>query len=111
MEKLTCPSCGSPDVQQVGYPEYKCAHCGTHFVPNQAPTGFVDVVLVQAPTGKDLIKSIAAVRMASELGLNEAKRAVEHPPAVIRENVSAEEGERIKAALEKAGAVATLKPA
>ncbi len=111
MEKLQCPNCGSPDVQQVGYPEYKCAACGTHFIPTQAPTGFVDVVLVKSPAGKDQTKVILALRQATRLGLTEAKWATENLPAVIRENVTAAEGERIKTALEKAGAQVTLKPA
>jgi len=111
MEKLQCPSCGSPDVQQVGYPEYKCTHCGTRFIPDQAPSGFVDVVLVGIPPGKDEIDAIKAVRQATYLGLAEAKRAVENLPAVVKQNVPVAEGERIKAALEKAGATASLKPA
>jgi hypothetical protein len=110
MEKLQCPSCGSPDVQQVGYPEYKCTHCGTRFVPDQVPTGFVDVILVGIPPGKDEIEMIKAVRQATSLGLSEAKRAVENTPAVVKQNVPAAQGERIKAALEKAGATASLKP-
>jgi large subunit ribosomal protein L7/L12 len=111
MEKLICPSCGSPEVGQLGYPEYKCAYCGTRFVPAQAPTGFVDVVLVKSPAGKNQIDVIIALRRITKLGLSEAKQAVENLPSVIKQNVTIAEGERIKATLEKAGATATLKPA
>lgn len=95
----------------MGYPEYKCARCGTSFVPAQAPSGFVDVVLVQGPPAKDKISAIKALRQAIDLSLQEAKWAVDNQPVVIRQNVTVAEGERIKAALEKAGAKATLKPA
>ncbi len=110
MQTLVCPGCGSPDVQQVGYPEYKCTHCGTRFVPDQTPSGFVDVVLVQGAQGKDKMPVIAAIRQASKMGLVEALQAVENPPAVIKQSVNVAEGEKIKAALEKAGAVVMLKP-
>jgi ribosomal protein L7/L12 len=111
MEKMQCPNCGSNDVVLVAYPEYKCAYCGTRIVLPQAPTGFVDVVLVQAPQGKDQIKIIGVLRQASDLGLSEAKWAVEHMPWVICQNLPVAEGERIRAAIEKAGGLATLKPA
>jgi large subunit ribosomal protein L7/L12 len=71
----------------------------------------VDVVLVGIPPGKDEIEIIKAVRQATSLGLSEAKRAVENLPVVVKQNVPAAQGERIKAALEKAGATASLKPA
>lgn len=111
MEKLQCPNCGSTDVAQVGYPEYKCTYCGTSFVPTLAPSGFVDVVLTQSLGGKDEIKVIQAIRMATNLGLTEAKRAADNPPVVIKHSVTQAEGERIKTQLEKIGAKVMLKPA
>ncbi len=111
MEKLQCPNRGSSEVKQVGYPEYKCASCGTSFIPDQAPSGFVDVVLLSAPAAKNEIEAIKVLRMATHLDLASAKRAVENPPVVILQNVSVAEGESLKAALEKIGAKATLKPA
>ena len=111
MEVLQCPKCGSSEVKQVGYPQYQCAHCGTSFIPTQAPTGFVDVVLVKGPAGKTQIDAILALRQATTLSLNEAKRAVENLPAIIARDITVAEGERIKVALEKAGATVMLKPA
>jgi ribosomal protein L7/L12 len=111
METMQCPSCGSPDIAQVGYPEYQCANCGTRFVPTQAPTGFVDVVLVSAPTGKNRNEIVMALRRLTSLDLSKAVWAVEHLPAVIMENIPVAEGERIKAELAKGGVTATLKPA
>ena len=109
MEALKCPGCGSTDVTQVGYPEYECAHCGTRFVPTRAPSGFVDVVLVQ--TSRKPMDVIVALREVTRLDLAAAKRAAETAPAVAAQNVALAEGERIKARLEKAGAAVELKAA
>ena len=110
MDPLKCPNCGSIDLKQVSYTEYQCAYCGTKFVSAQAPSGFVDVVLTRVPGDKDGINVILALRSVTRLGLTEAKRAVDHPPAVIKQAVTLAEGERIKGVLEKAGAEVMLKP-
>ena len=110
MDKLKCPNCGSVDLKQVSFTEYQCAYCGTKFVSAQAPSGFVDVVLTQTPLKKDEINVIIAIRSVTSLGLTEAKRAVDRPPAVIKQAVTQAEGERIKGILEKAGAQVMLKP-
>lgn len=111
MEKIQCPNCGSFDLTLVAYPEYQCAHCGTRVLLPNASTGFVDVVLIQGPKAKDQIRAIGMLRMAADLDLNQAKWALEHLPWVIRQNLPASEGEQIRAAIEKAGGQATLKPA
>jgi ribosomal protein L7/L12 len=111
METLRCPSCGSTEINQVGYPEYQCAYCGTRFVTQNAPSGFVDVILTQGVGNKDLIKLIQAIRIATDLDLYNAKKAAENPPIVIKQSVSQAEGERIKSMLEKTGAKVQLKPA
>jgi ribosomal protein L7/L12 len=111
MEQLKCPNCGSVDLKQVSVTEYQCAFCGTKFVSSLAPSGLVDVLLTQVPGNVDAINVIKAIRSVTRLGLAEAKRAVDHPPALIKQAVSQAEGERIKGILEKAGAQVMLKPA
>ncbi len=57
----------------------------------------------------DKIKMIKAVRAVTTLGLKEAKALVESLPKVIREGVSKEEAEKLKAQLEEAGGEVVLK--
>ena len=47
--------------------------------------------------------------MQQVLGLKEAKEVVDGAPKVVKEGVSKEEAEALKAALEEVGAVATIK--
>ncbi len=66
-----------------------------------------DVELTEA--GANKIKVIKVVRELTGLGLKEAKEAVESAPKVLKEAVSKEEAEDIKAKLEAEGAKVTLK--
>ena len=66
-----------------------------------------DVELTEA--GANKIKVIKVVREITGLGLKEAKDAVEGAPKVLKEAVSKEEAEDIKAKLEAEGAKVTLK--
>ena len=59
--------------------------------------------------GAQKIKVIKVVREITGLGLKEAKEAVEGAPKVLKEAVSKEEAEQIKAKLEEVGATVTIK--
>jgi large subunit ribosomal protein L7/L12 len=59
--------------------------------------------------GPNKINVIKEVRAITSLGLKEAKDLVEAAPKAVKEGVSKEEGEKIKAQLESAGAKAELK--
>lgn len=59
--------------------------------------------------GAKKINVIKAVREVTSLGLADAKNLVEGAPKVLKENVSKEEAQEIKAKLEEAGAKVTLK--
>lgn len=65
-----------------------------------------NVVLKEA--GDQKIKVITAVKNALGLGLKEAKEAVDGAPKTLKENVSKEEAEELKAKLEEVGAVVEL---
>lgn len=52
---------------------------------------------------------IKAVRAVTELGLREAKEFVESAPQTLKEAISKEEADSIKAALEEAGATVEIK--
>ena len=66
-----------------------------------------DVVLEGA--GDKKIQVIKVVREITGLGLKEAKEAVDNAPTTIKEGVSKEEAEEIKAKLEEKGAPVSLK--
>ena len=59
--------------------------------------------------GDSKVKVIKAVREATGLGLKEAKGLVDGAPAAVKENISKEEAEALKAALEEVGASVTVK--
>lgn len=66
-----------------------------------------DVVLKEA--GANKIPVIKVVRDATGLGLKEAKDLVDGAPKTVKEGVSKEEAEELKAKLEEAGATVELK--
>ena len=59
--------------------------------------------------GDKKIEVIKEVRAITSLGLKEAKDLVEGAPKPVKEGVSKEEADKIKAALEKVGAKVELK--
>ncbi|HIX70806.1 50S ribosomal protein L7/L12 [Enterococcus diestrammenae] len=59
--------------------------------------------------GDQKVKVIKAVREATGLGLKEAKAVVDGAPAPVKEGISKEEAEALKASLEEVGASVTLK--
>lgn len=72
----------------------------------EAQTEF-DVVLTAA--GDKKVNVIKAVRAATGLGLKEAKAIVDGAPATVKEGVSKEDADALKAALEEAGASVEVK--
>jgi large subunit ribosomal protein L7/L12 len=59
--------------------------------------------------GDKKINVIKAVREVTSLGLKEAKELVESAPAKVKEGVSKDEAEAVKAKFEEAGAQAEIK--
>ena len=76
------------------------------FQPKMPKTEF-DVELTDY--GKQKVKVIKVIREVMGLGLKEAKEFVESAPKIIKEGVSIEEAEPLKAKLEELGATITLK--
>ena len=66
-----------------------------------------DVIL--AEVGANKIAVIKVVREVAGLGLKEAKEVVDGAPKAVKEKVSKEEAESIKAKLEEAGAKVEIK--
>jgi large subunit ribosomal protein L7/L12 len=67
----------------------------------------VDVVLTEV--GGQKVPVIKVVRAATGLGLKEAKALVDEAPKAIKEGIEREEGDKLKADLEEAGASVELK--
>jgi large subunit ribosomal protein L7/L12 len=67
----------------------------------------VDVMLTEV--GGQKVPVIKVVRAATGLGLKEAKALVDEAPKAIKEGVERDEGEKLKADLEEAGASVELK--
>lgn len=65
--------------------------------------------VILAAAGDKKINVIKAVREITGLGLKEAKDLVEGAPKPVKEGVSKDEAEKVKAQLEKAGAKVELK--
>ncbi|MCL2384225.1 MAG: 50S ribosomal protein L7/L12 [Alphaproteobacteria bacterium] len=82
------------------------AAAGAPAAPVEEKTEFT---VVLAAVGEKKIEVIKEVRAATGLGLKEAKDLVEAAPKPVKEGVTKEEAEKIKAALEKAGAKVELK--
>ncbi len=74
--------------------------------PVEEKTEF-DVVLKEA--GAKKIQVIKVVREVTSLGLKEAKDLVDNPPKAVKEGVSKEEAEQVKAKLEEQGATVEIK--
>ena len=79
---------------------------GAAAAPAEEKTEF-DVVLAAA--GANKIAVIKEVRAITGLGLKDAKDMVEGAPKTVKEAVSKEDAEKIKAQLEKAGAKVEIK--
>ncbi|RHM60989.1 MULTISPECIES: 50S ribosomal protein L7/L12 [Coprobacillaceae] len=68
-----------------------------------------EVTVTLTDVGGTKVAVIKAVREITGLGLVDAKGLVDKVPAVIKENVSADEGKEIKEKLEAAGATVEVK--
>ena len=66
-----------------------------------------DVVLKEAGAAK--LQVVKAVKEACGLGLKEAKDLVDGAPSTLKEGLSKDEAEKLKKAIEEAGAVVELK--
>jgi large subunit ribosomal protein L7/L12 len=79
---------------------------GAGAAPAEEKTEFT---VVLASAGDKKIEVIKEVRALTGLGLKEAKDLVEGAPKPVKEGVSKDEAEKVKATLEKAGAKVELK--
>jgi large subunit ribosomal protein L7/L12 len=79
---------------------------GAAAAPVEEQTEFT---VLLAAIGDKKIEVIKEVRAITGLGLKEAKDLVEAAPKAVKEAVSKEEAEKIKATLEKVGAKVELK--
>ncbi|KOY18148.1 50S ribosomal protein L7/L12 [Paenibacillus xylanivorans] len=83
------------------------AAAGAGAAAAEAEQSEFDVILTSAGASK--INVIKAVREITGLGLKEAKEVVDNAPKALKEKVSKEEAETVKAKLEEAGATIEVK--
>lgn len=77
--------------------------------PADAGTEKTEFSVTLAGVGGNKIAVIKEIRAVTSLGLKEAKDLVDSAPKVIKESVSKEEAQKLKEALEKAGAKVEVK--
>jgi large subunit ribosomal protein L7/L12 len=82
------------------------APAGAAAAPAEEKTEFT---VMLTSHGEKKIEVIKEVRALTGLGLKEAKELVESAPKAVKEGVSKDEAEKVKAQLEKAGAKVELK--
>lgn len=92
--------------EEFGVDPSAVAVAGPAAVVDEGPSE-VSVILENAGASK--IPVIKVVRELTGLGLKEAKALVDSAPAPIKEKISPEDAEEIKAQLEEAGAVVSVK--
>ena len=68
-----------------------------------------EFVVILASFGSNKLGVIKAVREITGLGLKDAKDMVEGAPKTVKEGVSKDEAEKVKAALTEAGATVEIK--
>jgi len=73
------------------------------------PEEKTEFTVILAAVGEKKIEVIKEVRVVTGLGLKEAKDLVEAAPKPVKEGITKEEADKIKAALEKAGAKVEFK--
>ena len=77
--------------------------------PTEAPEEKTTFDVVLKAAGEKKINVIKEVRAATGLGLKEAKDLVEAAPKAVKEAVTKDEADKLKKALEDAGATVELK--
>lgn len=93
-------------VSAAAMPAASAAPAAAAAAPKQEEKSEYKVTLKDG--GAEKIKAIKALRSVTSLGLSEAKTAVEQAPTVIAEAASKEDAEKMKKALEEAGAKVEL---
>ncbi len=73
-----------------------------------APAEQTEFKVVLKAAGDKKIQVIKAVREATGLGLKEAKEVVDAAPKAVKEGLSKDDAEKLKATLEEAGATVEL---
>jgi large subunit ribosomal protein L7/L12 len=82
---------------------------GAGAAPAAAGEEKTEFVVIRKEAGAKKIQVIKVVRELTSLGLKEAKDLVDNPPKAVREGVSKEEAEQVKAKLEEQGASVEVK--
>ena len=82
---------------------------GAVAAPAEAAEEQTEFDVVLEGVGDKKIQVIKVVREVTSLGLKEAKELVDNAPGTVKEQVSKEEAEQVKAKLEEVGAAVAVK--
>ena len=82
---------------------------GAVAAPAEAAEEQTEFDVVLEGVGDKKIQVIKVVREVTSLGLKEAKELVDNAPGTVKEQVSKDEAEQVKAKLEEVGAAVALK--
>ncbi|MFC1791743.1 50S ribosomal protein L7/L12 [Gemmatimonadota bacterium] len=82
---------------------------GAAGAPAEAAEEQTEFDVILEGVGDKKIQVIKVVREVTSLGLKEAKELVDNAPGVVKEQVSKDEAEQVKAKLEEQGAAVALK--
>ena len=82
---------------------------GAAAAPAEAAEEQTEFDVVLEGIGDKKIQVIKVVREVTSLGLKEAKELVDNAPGTVKEQVSKDEAEQVKAKLEEVGAAVALK--
>ena len=82
---------------------------GAVAAPAEAAEEQTEFDVVLEGIGDKKIQVIKVVREVTSLGLKEAKELVDNAPGTVKEQVSKDEAEQVKAKLEEVGAAVALK--
>ena len=111
---LMLGGCGNPNAkantaESVPASDSETVSESEEIVSAEAETEKTEFDVELTEVGPNKVKVIKVVREITGLGLKEAKEAVDSAPKTLKEAVSKEEAEEIKAKLEAEGAKVTVK--
>jgi large subunit ribosomal protein L7/L12 len=95
-------------IEPLGLPVMRPLPQPDVVVPQPEPTGFS--LLLEAYEAPAKIAVIRAVREALGLGLKEARDLVDRTPTIVRDGLPKADAQKLKAALEAAGARLVIRP-
>lgn len=97
---MFCYQCGKENEVNARF----CRFCGAH-IANAGMERKESYSVVLAGSGNNKVKLIKEIRLILNVGLADAKNAVDNVPTILKQSVSFEEANQVKNQLESLGAI------